>query len=342
MIATRAPTAAAPPRRRRGRRWPLLAVVGLLVLLGRGLGWFGSRKAAGPSPEAAAAPSPAPAPAPAVEPHGVRGSAGGPAPGGGAAAGDAAAPAGPSAGDPGVRAAIVDRPVAAPALAADRFASLLSVVAQHVAEGRLGDALAARERLRTQPLDAGQQAALAVASSDVEAAIAAACAQLLAALGRGDVLAARRDLGAFAAGDATQFWPWLAQALQLAGVADVGGDLGRPVSAGERPWPLPKPLARNRTVRVEWRGALHVATVVDSRADEVTVRVATATGQSYPTLRAVACEPIAASADEAVEMGFAALHGGEPLLARLWLLRARLGAGTGGGARAEQLAALLR
>jgi hypothetical protein len=71
------------------------------------------------------------------------------------------------------------------------------------------------------------------------------------------------------------------------------------------------------------------------------VRVETAVGRSYPTVPVTACQPVVTTGEEAIEMGFAAVHAGDALLARLWLLRAGL-AGGELGERGELLAELLR
>ena len=88
--------------------------------------------------------------------------------------------------------------------------------------------------------------------------------------------------------------------------------------------PVPTPLVRNRKVRVRWRDELHSGVVANSQRDQVTVRLVSEKGQSFPTVKSVACEPAESTSNEAIEMGFAALHAGAPRLARLWLLRAHL------------------
>jgi len=83
-----------------------------------------------------------------------------------------------------------------------------------------------------------------------------------------------------------------------------------------------------------------LARVVDSRSDEATLRVEQGAGVAFPTVPVTAVEPCEPVADEAAEMGIAALQAGDVRLARLWLACARLRAGAQ-SPRTEQLATLL-
>jgi hypothetical protein len=67
--------------------------------------------------------------------------------------------------------------------------------------------------------------------------------------------------------------------------------------------------------------------------------MATPRGYAFPTVPTHACEPVQATADEAVEMGLAALHAGDVRLARLWLAVAQV---RGGGALPARGALLAR
>jgi hypothetical protein len=202
----------------------------------------------------------------------------------------------------------------------DRFASSLSLVVARTADGRLGSAFSALHHLRSLALDSAQLTALAEPSQQLENALAEACARVLQGLCRGAVLRTRDDVGRLLVDDA-RVLPLLSDALRIAGLAV---DLLRPATAAERPAPIPVPLSRNREVRVQWQDQLHAARIVDSRSDQVTVRVQTAKGQAFPTVPVVACEPVEPSATVAVEMGFAALQANDVMTARLWLAVARL------------------
>jgi hypothetical protein len=292
----------------------VLAVVG--VLIGRGLGLFGRERAADPGAEPGADATPPPA---------------APAPGGAAGPGAAAAPT-PAAplGEGPVPAAVPGAPAAAPpagaatgsgAFDADRFASLLSSIRAAGDEGRLAEGLAPLQHARALPLDGAQRAALLVAGEELERALAAACARIVAARCEGRVLAARAAVAElFADGDAASA-PVLASALQAAGLRTR---LRSELPARDATWPVGKALPRGRDVRVVTGEHTAPATVVDGRTDQVTVRVAAGGGWSFPTVPALAVEPVQPTADEAVEMGLLALQQQQGMLARLWLAAAQL------------------
>jgi len=82
--------------------------------------------------------------------------------------------------------------------------------------------------------------------------------------------------------------------------------------------------------------------VVDSRSDELTLRVQGPHGVTWPTVRAVDCEPTDVAPAEAVEMGLVALHAGNALLAHLWLACASARGGDPSSPRAARLGELLR
>lgn len=230
-----------------------------------------------------------------------------------------------------------------PGVDADRFHSLCSIVELRLEQGELAGAASSLARLRAQPLDAGQR----VVTDDLERRLVAAVRQvgslLHGSLQRGEVLAARplaeRWFAAregFMDGVAAELPPPLRDAF--------GGELDwrRPLQVSEAAPPQPAPLDRRRRVRLDWRGELVVGSVAQARADQVTVRVETARGQSYPTVPAVACEPLDADAGEAVEMALAAVAAGEPLLARLWWARAMVLGVDAAAPRPTRLRELLR
>ena len=131
---------------------------------------------------------------------------------------------------------------------------------------------------------------------------------------------------------------WLTRAAPELG---LGGDWQRAPDQAASGYGMPSPLGRNRQVRMRWQGAMHVGVVASTNEDQVTVQVRTGGGQSYPTVRAVQCEPTDSTSGEAIEMGFYAVRAGASRLARLWLLRAHLVQGQL-GVRGEQLLELLR
>ena len=328
-----------PARRRPWRSMVVLVVLALLI--GRGLGWLGSGgeplgvdrqtpPSAGPPVAAAAMTSAAATPAgapgqgqpmPIVDEGAVAAPAGGPA----------AVPLAETASPAARQEASVDP---------DRFGSLLSVLQARNSEQNFGLAMLVLQHLRGLPLDGPQQAALMLPAGELERGLAAACSALVQSLGAGNVLAADAAALRLLADDQGLVLPVLAESLRICGVS---GELQGVPAQDQAPWPLPLPLPRHRGVRARIAGETIVGRVVESRADTVTLRVQVGSGVTFPTVPVVACEPIDGSAPEAVEMGFAALHAGNGLLARLWLGCAAL---RGGGApmseRQQRLARLLQ
>jgi hypothetical protein len=334
MTASPSPVVAVPRRRRRWRAFVWLAV--LLVLVGRGVGWFGSGPAAGPAASPAADVPAAPA--------GEGARVAPPAPPA------AAAPTVPAAAAPQAVAEPAPSPVpepppqpavavadAAPAIDSDRFASFLALLQARLHEGRCGSAMLVLDHLRSLPLDAPQRTALAGRAADVEAELAAAGARVLQLLQRGEVLAAKAAVLAMLAEGAHLVEPLLVQALAPFGVA---GDVRAAAVRGATPWPVPIALPRERQVRFVAEGRQATGAIVDSRTDRVTLRVDTAGGVTFPTVPMVACEPVAVTAAEAIELGFAALQARDPVLARLWLVAA-VQRGAPNDGRRQRLAALL-
>lgn len=353
MVSNRGATTNRPPHGRiRPYRWRAAALLVLLAaLLGRGLGWFGrggalepatdgvasdqptAQPVAGPAPEPAMAREPEPEPGPAAEPPPVE-----PAPPPAAAAPSAGPPAAPlaeTAAEPAPGA-----PAAWPSVDPDRFGSLVSLLQTETEQRHFGRALAVLQQLRELPLDAAQQAALVLPVDGLQQGLAAACGAIVAQLADGRVLAADAAADRLLAADGTFVGPALAEALHLCGVAGALAGLPAPDRA---PWPVPARLAKGRMVRTQLAGEDVTGRVVDSRTDEVTLRMPRAGGVQFPTVPVAACEPVDPTAAEAVEMGFAALQQGRGRLARLWLGCALLRGGSEPpSARQQRLAELLR
>ncbi|MBL9078628.1 MAG: hypothetical protein JNL08_14050 [Planctomycetes bacterium] len=337
----------------RPRLWFVLAAIAA-VLAGRGLGWFGGGQGPVVPPAAVPADLPAvasPPPPPPRKADGVAsggGAAATPAPGPASSAPPAAAPSGepPSTPPAAVPAPPAAAPVVEPAPAAvadqagvdaDRLHTLLSLVASRRAAGELGAALAAVQRAAALPLAAAQREAVQQAQQQVDGAWHDACERLQAALAEGRVLLVAAVLDDLLRDADAAFAARCAEQLQLA-----GGALDRAPAAGPLPWPVAAPLPRDRGVRTRLAGAEVTGRVVDGRADQVTLRVETEHGVTFPTVPVVQCEPTVPTADEAVEQGFAALQAGQPRLARLWLAAARRIGATAATPRAERLAQILQ
>ena len=162
-----------------------------------------------------------------------------------------------------------------------------------------------------------------------------ACRNAVAALERGEVLAVHQTIIEMLADGAEHVRPLVSRAL------GTTGDPATMPPQGDRPWPIPAPLPKERSVRVRLPEAITAGRIVDSRSDQATVRIQGPQGVTFPTLPVAACEPIDPTPAEAIEMGLAALHAGDGLLARLWYRTAGL-RGTPPGPRAAQLAEILR
>lgn len=225
----------------------------------------------------------------------------------------------------------------APGVDPDRFASLVSLLRVRTANRELGAALAALARARNLPLDAAQRAAIVPLAADLDAAIGNVVAQLDDQVAAGRVLAARAELVLrFAAGELPEV---LQRSLGLP--ADLAAASAVPPPP-DTPWPTPAPLPRDRAVRLDGAGARE-GRVAASRVAQLTVRIADARGVTFPTVPAIACEPIEATAAESLEMALVALHAGDGLLARLWLAAAGRRPGPAPDqARRDRIAALLR
>jgi hypothetical protein len=318
-------------RRLRPRVW-FLALIALLVLIGRGLGLLGeggekenarvADTGAAATPQAGSTGEPSRAPDPATaggEPRHVPGAA------------PAAEPIVPPRQEP--------TRVAGPGVERDRFASLLSLVSARTSAGELGNAIAAQRSLGSLPLDAAQLAAFDASTRQLETALAAACNKVTQCLAQGQALEGCDAMRRLLPEGEPYVHPVLAECVRRLGLGE--GLLRLPVQTG-RPWPTPAPLSRDRNVRVRLGTALQLARVVDSRSDQVTLRVPGEQGVTFPTMPAVVCEPVDPTAAEATEMGFAALHAGDGLLARMWLAAASLRSKEARTERGQQLAELLR
>tara|TARA_R110002094_G_scaffold39766_3_gene52355 strand:- start:1907 stop:2659 length:753 start_codon:yes stop_codon:yes gene_type:complete len=204
-------------------------------------------------------------------------------------------------------------------VAEDRFASLMSLLESHLAEQQLGNASAALQRLLQQPLSDAQRLQLASVQERLLPLTKAREQRVLELVQRGEVLAADREASQLVVGGVWRASELLAAAPELSFASNWQGQI---VTSGKVP--MPTPLLRNRKVRVRWRDELRAGVVAGSSRDEVTVRLVSEGGQTFPTVKAIACEPFDSSSSEAVEMGLAAVRAGAPRLARLWMLRAHL------------------
>jgi hypothetical protein len=310
MASRSKPAAPAAPRSRGRRGGRLLLLVILLVLIGRGLGLAGNETKPTGGAEQQAPP---------------------PADVGAAPQADAGTPPAPltEASRPGTGPAGFD---------SDRFASLRSLVECNTRNGDLGAALATLHHVRSLPLDGAQRAALLPSAEALETALAQACTGIVECLAKGRALAARDAVQALFRDGRSLAEPYVDSALRAAGLP---GGLLRPLAATDRVLPVARPLARGRDVRIVEPHRTSTGAVADARSDQLTVRVQTANGWAFPTVCALACEPVQPSADEATEMGLLAVQEHDALLARLWLAVARLRSPHGLPARGEVLAGLL-
>lgn len=338
-----------------GRTTLLLLVAAVCVLIGRGLGLFGSGGAderrperpkfvgdAQPSPRGAgdgvpASPSPAsstPSPDQANESAVLAGSPSASASG---ARTDPppATPVTESAAPPPASASATP---AARGIDADRFDAIRSLVQARREEGRVGPALAAIDNAMGMPLSDTQRAILERDRRDVDAEATKGIDGIRLFVAAGRVLGARQAAAAM-----------LEQAkspLHRRLLTAIGGgpveDALRVPEQGALPWPVPAPLAKDRVVDI-WRNDHKVTgRVVDARSDEVTLRVQEGQDVTFPTIKVVECEPFDVTPAEAVELGFAALHAKDGLLARLWLACANQRRAGGVDARTNRLAELLQ
>jgi len=320
----------------------ILVSAAVLVLIGRGLGLLGGGDEADDEASRAPtkprfvggdrAPTALPQPAPATD------AAPAPRP----AAETVAAPTVLPAAAPAERPAPapVAPPVAAtgPGIEADRFASLRSLVTARTASGDVGEALAAIERAAALPLSAAQAAELHTLRAAAERAGEDAIGWIGKNVHGGGVLAARAQAQNLVGAEAKALQSRLLTSLGLPARADA---TAMP-AADTAPWPVPRALPKDRVVRTVLAGKEVSGRVVDSRSDEVTLRIKDGDAVTFPTVRVVACEPTDVAAAEAVELGLAALHAKDALLARLWLACARARGGDPNDVRAARLAELLK
>lgn len=342
MAAPATPAQVPPPPRLWRLGFGLVALL-LLWLGGRGAGWFGRGEDL-PVPARSGPVDPVAAPSAASPPTSTMPAAAGSAP---AASpmpmleSGQVAPSAPASSTEVAAGALPGPPAPPPAAAPtaldpDRFASQLSLVTERTKRGELGSAMLSLHHLRQLELDGPQQAVLAEAAQRLEAALAAATANIVQSLGQGRALVARDALLLLRGEGEPLVVPWIQQGLQLAGCA---GDPLAPAAAGPRP--IARPLERGREVRFSHQGRVEQGRVVDSRSEALTVRVQRGDAVVFPTLVMVDVEPVDATAAEAVELAFAALHAGDPVLARLWSWCAQKRRSGEPSAREQQLAILL-
>lgn len=347
------PVAAVVPRAKRGRR-PLMLVIaaGILWVIGQGLGWFGSAPSgehgdgdglargelpasvtgsglpantgAKPSlPNAEMRNTPVPPPTLAQlagdQPDGIPPAAGQKA----GAPGPAISPPSTVAiGDGGQNSspAATAAPQPAAGVSDDRFASLMSLLESHLSAAELGHAAGALQRLLKQPLSDAQRQLVAGVEARLLPLQKACEARILEFVQSGEVLAADREAAQLVVGGVWRATELLAAAPNLA----LASNWQDSINSELETVPAPSPLMRNRKVRVRVRDELRPGVVASSNRDEVTVRLVSGGSQTFPTVKAILCEPADSSSSEAVEMGLAAVHAGAPRLARLWMLRAHL------------------
>lgn len=327
-----------PVRRRRRpalRRWLgwLLLVGCVLWLAGQGLGWFGHGATVAGAPDAQRPPTEEPPQGIAVEGVHARptaiGSAvvvGGGSVGerGGSDGGEAVPP--DPAQDPAANAeaapVAAGMPLGEGQLALDDgLAAQLSLLRFLLGERRCGRAAEVLVALRSPAVGT---AALEAPLAALEAEFAALATQLLdeleADLGAGRVAAAH--------GVCERLWGPTGRSLatDVAALLRARGLglllLPEPGVAGD--WLEPLPLARQRRLRIAGLGP---ARLLRWEARQATVDPGTGT---FPVVPHRDLEPVDASAEEAVEMGWAALRGGAARLAGLWLLCAERRAGAAG------------
>lgn len=222
-------------------------------------------------------------------------------------------------------------------VSADRFASLMSLLESHLSASELGHAAGAMQRLLKQPLSDAQRAHVAGVEARLLPLQKACEARILEFVQSGEVLAADREAAQLVVGGVWRATELLAAAPKLALASNWQDSIDSEVAAV----PAPSPLMRNRKVRVHFHDELRTGVVASSNREEVTVRLVSDGSQTFPTVKAIACEPADSSSSEAVEMGLAAVHAGAPRLARLWMLRAHL-LKDELTTRGQQLLALLR
>lgn len=274
--------------RRRGRGVKRKLLIGFAVLC-----WLGVRSSAGPAPELG----------PAVDAGGaaVRGAAVVSVPEDlpPTALRGEQAPAlereAPSVAPPDTRAALRDRLAGAlRAMGSTDFASALQ---------------ASREVAKLPLLDE-ERGELERVEGALELRLAGELERLLSAAANGEVLLAAATLRGIAAADAERVAPlleaaWRARRVEL------------PTEAALEALPRGTALRWFDTAGAEQRGE-----VVDCRGEELSVRMRGERGYVFPTLRRIAVEPRVPRRALARAQSAAAQLSGDPLLARLWALRA--------------------
>jgi hypothetical protein len=228
-------------------------------------------------------------------------------------------------------------PAAEAGIDRDRFASLLSLVAARRQQGELGGALAVLQRTGSLPLDVAQRQVVQNSTQEVQGEVEVACGEIRTALAAGEVLAANARCRTLLAEGADIVGPALAAGLDLPPLP-----LQRSPERTAQPWPIAASLPRDRIVRARLAEGPVTGRVVDGRSDQVTLRIETPHGVTFPTLPVVRCEPVGPTADEAVELSLAALQAGDALLARLWLSCADLRGDLAASPRAQRLQEILR
>jgi len=352
------------------KRRRLLALAGLLALLvllvGRGLGWFGRSEGKEPGQRDRAAATP-PAGSPAAVPPLLTGAApmletavqepmagevGGlpevlrlvPAALGTQVLAELPVPSGESGG-----ADLPGHALEAVTAAAgmhgglgdlDHAHALVSLVRAAIDDRRFALAQRAMAALGELSLAGNEQAELAGFHAELAAGRAIAAAELQQQLAQGRVLAAELALASMASADLAELIRELQPMLAASGLP-TDFDAAFAVSAASLPQPGPLPL--QRAVRLWRQEQPVVGMVVDSRPLSASVRLVVGGAVSFPRLHLTELEPLQPTAAEAVELALAARHANRPRRARLWWLAAlALGGEQVAVSRREEVLALLR
>jgi hypothetical protein len=225
-------------------------------------------------------------------------------------------------------------PAVEPAGVDDRSTSLLSLVRSALEAGRPATALATLGELERLQLGAPQREQARALSQLAQSALEVETAALVTDVQRGSILAARQRFAELARDRVGPALAAIDAAARAAGWPVVTGAAKAGVYV-----PKAAPLARERLVRTFRDGIELQARVVDARPHEVTLKVVEGRAMTFPTFPVTRVEPVDATSDEAVELGFAALAADDVPLARLWLCAA-IAAG-GGGPRLAELRDLL-
>ena len=301
-------------------RWLVVSGALVLVLLGRGWGWWpgaaDSPGASGPRPGGVA---------PGTSATEVRPGSAGPAAATQAAAlGQMAAPA------VGSQSAVADGEVGSSAAGKPRpdvddpRRARLAVIRSALAESRLGAASAAMARLLEGDASARTLPGVEELADRVQSRIDSACAKLASHLQAGQVLAARTCLVELLEPPSAATATALDRMCTEHGWPQLTGTQAREATDSEPSVPAWEGLPRGRVVRSLRNGALARSRVLAVSDAGITLRVVDRDGVTFPTVQPWTIEPESVTAAEAAELGLSALARGELAYARLWLVCGQL------------------